>query len=104
MLPWRNLGGGSRRTDNMMHTTTNTYEEVHAQLKGSIIAGDKFGDMVAEGDIVKVGRRKELYRIHKIHQVSQGNDGEPIPVFELAPLEPQTIFRNENQIELYEKE
>ncbi len=104
MLPWRNLGGGSRRTDNMMHTTTNTYEEVHAQLKGSIIAGDKFGDMVAEGNIVKVGRRKELYRIHKIHQESQGNDGEPIPIFELAPLEPQTIFRGEKQIELYEKE
>jgi hypothetical protein len=88
----------------MMHTTTNTYEEVHAQLKGSIIAGDKFGDMVAEGNIVKVGRRKELYRIHKIHQESQGNDGEPIPIFELAPLEPQTIFRGEKQIELYEKE
>jgi hypothetical protein len=88
----------------MMHTTTNTYEEVHAQLKGSIIAGDKFGDMVAEGDIVKVGRKKDLYRIHKIHQVSQGNDGEPTPIFELAPLEPQTIFREEKQIELYEKE
>jgi hypothetical protein len=87
-----------------MHTTTNTYEEVHAQLKGSIIAGDKFGDMVAEGDIVKVGRRKELYRIHKIHQVSDGNNGEPYPIFELAPLEPQTIFREEKQIELYEKE
>jgi DNA/RNA endonuclease YhcR with UshA esterase domain len=88
----------------MMFNTTNTYEEVHAQLKGSIIAGDKFGDMVAEGDVVKVGRRKELYRIHKIIQVDNGNDGEPYPVFELAPLEPQTIFRGEHQIELWEKD
>jgi hypothetical protein len=84
----------------MMHNTTNTYEEVHAQLKGFIIAGDKNGDGVKVGDVVKVGRRKELYKIHKIHQESQGNDGEPIPIFELAPLEPQTIFRGEDQIQL----
>ena len=84
----------------MMLNTTNTYEEVHAQLKDSFIAGDKNGDGVKAGDIVKVGRRKELYKIHKIHQESQGNDGEPIPIFELAPLEPQTIFRGEDQIEL----
>lgn len=83
-----------------MLNTTNTYEEVHAQLKGSIIAGDKNGDGVKVGDIVKVGRKKELYKIHKIHQVSQGNDGEPYPIFELAPLEPQTIFRGEDGIQL----
>lgn len=89
----------------MMFNTTNTYEEVHAQLKGSIIAGDKHGDMVAEGNIVKVGRKKELYRIHKIIAVDDGNNGEPYPIFELAPLEPQTIFRGEHQIELHnEKE
>jgi len=84
----------------MMHTTTNTYEEVHAQLKGSIIAGDKNGDMVKEGDIVRVGRKKKLYRIHKIIAVDNGNDGEPFPVFELAPLDPDTIIRGEDQIEL----
>jgi hypothetical protein len=84
----------------MMLNTTNTYEEVHAQLKGSIIAGDKNGDGVKVGDIVKVSRRKDLYKIHKIIQVSQGNDGEPIPIYELDPLHHQTIFRGEDQIEL----
>jgi len=84
----------------MMHNTTNTYEEVHAQLKGSIIAGDKNGNGVKVGDIVKVSRRKDLYKIHKIIQVSQGNDGEPIPIYELDPLHHQTIFRGEDQIEL----
>ena len=83
-----------------MLNTTNTYEEVHAQLKGSIIAGDKNGDGVKVGDIVKVSRRKDLYKIHKIIQVSQGNDGEPIPIYELDPLHHQTIFRGEDQIEL----
>jgi hypothetical protein len=84
----------------MMLNTTNTYEEVHAQLKGSIIAGDKNGDGVKVGDIVKVSRKKELYKIHKIIQVSQGNDGEPIPIYELDPLHHQTIFRGEDQIQL----
>lgn len=88
----------------MMHNTTNTYEEVHAQLKGSIIAGDKNGNEVAVGDIVKVSRRKELYKIHKIIEVSDGNNGEPYPVYELDPLQHQTIFRGEHQIELYEEE
>jgi hypothetical protein len=84
----------------MMHNTTNTYEEVHAQLKGSIIAGDKNGDGVKVGDTVKVSYKKELYKIHKIVQVDDGNNGEPYPIFELAPLEPQTIFRGEDQIQL----
>jgi len=84
----------------MMLNTTNTYEEVYAQLKGSIIAGDKNGDGVKVGDVVKVGRKKELYRIHNIVQVDDGVDGEPYPIFELAPLEPQTIFRGEDQIQL----
>ncbi len=88
----------------MMTKTTNTYEEVHAQLKDSIVAGDKNGDGVAVGDIVKVSHRKELYKIHKIIEVDDGNNGEPYPVFELAPLQPVTIFRGEHQIELYEKE
>lgn len=86
-----------------MTNTTNTYEEVHAQLKDSIIAGDKNGDGVAVGDIVKVSYRKELYKIHKIIEVDDGNNGEPYPVFELAPLEPQTIFRDEHQIELVDQ-
>lgn len=84
----------------MIHTTTNTYEEVYTQLKGSIIAGDKNGNGVKVGDIVKVGRKKDLYCIHKIIPVDDGNNGEPYPIFELAPLEPQTIFRGEDQIEL----
>ncbi len=83
--------------------TTNTYEEVHAELKGSILATDKHGDMVAEGYVVKVGRKKDLYRIHKIIQVDDGNNGEPYPIFELAPIEPQTIFRGEDQIEIYDE-
>ena len=87
----------------MMLNTTNTYEEVHAQLKGSIVAGDKNGDGVAVGDIVKVSRRKELYRIHKIIEVSDGNNGEPYPVYELDPLHHQTIFRGEHQIELLDE-
>lgn len=84
----------------MINNTTNTYEEVHAQLKDSFIAGDKNGYEVAVGDIVKVSHRKELYKIHKIVEVDDGNNGEPYPVFELAPLEPVTIFREEHQIEL----
>ena len=84
----------------MMLNTTNTYEEVHAQLKGSIIAGDKNGNGVKVGDIVKVSRRKELYKIHKIIQVDDGNNGEPYPIYELDPLHHQTIFRGEDQIEL----
>lgn len=84
----------------MMNNTTNTYEEVYAQLKDSIVAGDKNGDGVAEGDIVKVSHRKGLYKIHKIIEVDDGNNGEPYPVFELAPLEPVTIIRGEHQIEL----
>lgn len=68
----------------------------------NIIAGDKHGEGVAVGDVVKVSHRKELYKIHKIIEVDDGNNGEPYPVFELAPLEPQTIFRGEHQIELYE--
>ena len=49
----------------MIHNTTNTYEEVYAQLKGGIIAGDKNGEMVKPGDRViyngKVEMIKELY-------------------------------------------
>lgn len=86
-----------------MTKTTNTYEEVHAQLKDSIIAGDKHGNEVAVGDIVKVSHRKELYEIHKIVEVDDGSNGEPYPIFELAPVEIETIFRGEHQIELYEK-
>lgn len=66
----------------------------------NIIAGDKNGDGVAVGDVVKVSHRKELYKIHKIIEVDDGNNGEPYPVFELAPLQPVTIFRGEHQIEL----
>jgi hypothetical protein len=84
----------------MMLNTTNTYEEVYAQLKGSIIAGDKNGNGVKVGDIVKVSRRKDLYKIHKIIQVDDGNNGEPYPIYELDPLHHQTIFRGEDQIEL----
>ena len=87
----------------VINNTTNTYEEVHAQLKDSFIVGDKHGNGVVEGDIVKVSHRKELYKIHKVHKVSDGNNGEPYPVFELAPLQPVTIFRGEHQIELYEE-
>ena len=87
----------------MIGNTTNTHEEVYAQLKGSIIAGDKHGDGVVVGDIVKVSRRKELYRIHKIIEVSDGNNGEPYPVYELDPLHHQTIFRGEHQIELLDE-
>ena len=83
-----------------MLNTTNTYEEVYAQLKGSIIAGDKNGNGVKVGDIVKVSRRKDLYKIHKIIQVDDGNNGEPYPIYELDPLHHQTIFRGEDQIEL----
>ena len=72
----------------MMLNTTNTYEEVHAQLKDSFIVGDKHGNGVAVGDIVKVSRKKDLYRIYKIHEISDGNRGEPYPVFELEPLQP----------------
>jgi len=83
-----------------MLNTTNTYEEVHAQLKGSIIAGDKHGDMVAVGDVVKVSHKKDLYRIHKIHEISDGNRGEPYPILELEPVQPETIFKYEKDIEL----
>lgn len=68
-----------------------------------IIAGDKHGNGVAVGDIVKVSHRKDLYKIHKIVEVDDGNNGEPYPIFELAPLQPVTIFRGEHQIELYEE-
>lgn len=67
-----------------------------------IVAGDKNGNGVAVGDVVKVSRKKELYRIHKIIEVDDGNNGEPYPVYELSPIIPQTIFRGEHQIELYE--
>ena len=103
MLPSHTWVGGWQKINtfaNMMLNTTNTYEEVHAQLKGSIIAGDKNGDGVKVGDIVKVNRKKELYKIHTIITVHNGNNGEPFPVFELAPLEPKTIIRGEDQIEL----
>ena len=41
----------------------------------NIIAGDKHGNGVAVGDTVKVSHRKELYRIHKIVEVDDGNNG-----------------------------
>jgi len=69
----------------MMHTTT---------------AGDKNGNGVKVGDIVKVSHRKELYKIHKIIQVDEGNNGEPYPIYELDPLHHQTIFRGKDQIQL----
>lgn len=90
MLPLRILAGGWQR----INTSANMSD---------IIAGDKHGNEVAVGDIVKVSHRKELYKIHKIIEVDDGNNGEPYPVFELAPLEPVTIFRGEHQIELYEE-
>jgi hypothetical protein len=65
-----------------------------------IIAGDKHGDMVAVGNVVKVSRKKDLYRIHKIHEISDGNRGEPYPILELEPVQPETIFRYEKDIEL----
>lgn len=53
---------------NMMLKTTNTYEEVHAQLKGSVIAGDMHGIMVAPGDPVMLEDKryiiKELFEEH----------------------------------------
>lgn len=81
-------------------TQSSTYE----LLQSDIIAGDKNGNEVAVGDVVKVSRRKELYKIHKIIEVNDGNNGEPYPVYELDPLQHQTIFRGEHQIELYEEE
>ena len=66
----------------------------------NMIAKDKNKQRVNVGDIVKAGRKKDLYRIHKIIQVDDGDNGEPYPIFELAPLEPQTIFRGEDQIQL----
>lgn len=60
----------------------------------NIIAGDKNGNGVAVGDIVKVSRKKDLYRIYKIHEVSDG------PILELEPLQPETIFKYEKDIEL----
>ena len=65
-----------------------------------MLAKDKNKQRVNVGDVVKVGRKKDLYRIHKIIQVDDGDNGESYPIFELAPLEPQTIFRGEHQIEL----
>lgn len=66
----------------------------------NIIAGDKNGEQVAVGDIVKVSRKKDLYRIYKIHEISDGNRGEPFPILELEPLQPETIFKYEKDIEL----
>jgi hypothetical protein len=60
-----------------------------------IIAGDKNKNGVKVGDVVKVSHRKELYKIHRIIEV----DGDE-PIFELAIIEPETIFRGEYQIEL----
>lgn len=62
----------------------------------NMIIQDKNKQRVDVGDVVKVGRKKDLYRIHKIIPV----DGGTYPIFELAPIEPQTIFRGEDQIEL----
>ena len=62
----------------------------------NIIAGDKKGNGVKVGDVVKVSHRKELYKIHKIIEV----DDEPYPVFELETIQPVTIFRGKDQIEL----
>jgi hypothetical protein len=65
-----------------------------------IIAGDKNKNGVKVGDVVKVSHRKELYKIHKIIEVNDLNNGEPYPIFELETIEPATIFRGEHQIEL----
>lgn len=59
-------------------------------------AGDKNGNGVKVGDVVKVSHRKELYKIHKIIEV----DDEPYPLFELETIQPVTIFRGKDQIEL----
>ena len=66
----------------------------------NIIAGDKKGNTVKVGDVVKVSHRKELYKIHKIIEVDEGNNRESWSVYELDPLHHQTIFRGEDQIEL----
>lgn len=64
------------------------------------LAKDKKGNKVDVGNVVKLGRKKDRYRIIKIIQVDSGIEGETYPVFELLSLEPQTIFRGEHQIEL----
>lgn len=91
MLLLRILGGGWQK----INTFDNTMSD--------IVAGDKHGNGVAEGDIVKVSRRKELYKIRKIIEIDDGWRGESYPVFELEPIQPVTIFRGEHQIELYEE-
>ena len=65
-----------------------------------IIAGDKNGERVKVGDVVKVSRSKKLYRIYKIHEVSDGRWSKPYPILEVEPLQPETIFKFEKDIEL----
>jgi hypothetical protein len=84
MLPSRILAGGWPR----INTSAN------------MITKDKRGNNVAVGNVVKLGRKKDRYRIIKIIQVDSGVEGETYPIFELLSLEPQTIFRGEHQIEL----
>ena len=84
----------------MLHSRTWDGGWQRINTSANMIAKDKNKQRVNIGDIVKVGRKKDLYRIHKIIQVDDGDNGEPYPIFELAPLEPQTIFRGEHQIEL----
>lgn len=64
------------------------------------IVKDKKGNDVSVGDVVKVAYKKDLYKIHKIVEVDEGEDGKSYPILELAPLEPETIFRYQNNIEL----
>ena len=70
-----------------------------------IIAGDKNGERVKVGDVVKVSRSKKLYRIYKIHEISEsgcydGRSSKPYPILEVEPLQPETIFKFEKDIEL----
>lgn len=67
----------------------------------NIIAGDKKGNGVKVGDTVKVSHRKMLYRIYEIHLAHDGNPSESYPIFELEPCQPETIFRDKHQIELF---
>jgi len=87
-------------TKNLTQSSTQSRWSNYELLQSDIIAGDKHGNGVAVGDVVKVSHRKELYKIHKIIEVNDGNNGESYPIYELDPLHHQTIFRGEHQIEL----
>ena len=48
------------------------------------IVKDKKGNDVSVGDVVKVAYKKDLYKIHKIVEVDEGEDGKSYPILELA--------------------